>query len=278
MMVPGSRGSGDSFSCGTPLPPPHILAVFREWREEEKAREHRQSFGAPPYLDDNTYPHNSVPQGNTTHALNAREALVQSAPNPQIDMYIHVVLASNESTLVNSSMVDQQYTVLRDVYAKQGFDFKLKNVSYTIHDEWAHDKDDEAMKKALRVGSYRDYNLYVQASLVSGSLGFCTVVYDAPPGADFSQDGCNVAAAALPGGAAMYYNTGKTAVHETGHWHGLLHTFEGNNCTGSGDFVGDTRAQKDPTLGCPKVKNSCPELGNGTDPADNYMDYSWDAW
>jgi hypothetical protein len=40
-------------------------------------------------------------------------------------------------------------------------------------------------------------------------------------------------------------------VHEVGHWLGLLHTFEGEDCTGLGDLVDDTPQQAVPTQGCP---------------------------
>lgn len=75
------------------------------------------------------------------------------------------------------------------------------------------------------------------------------------------------------------YNEGKTAVHEVGHWFGLLHTFEGLSCdsTDRGDFVDDTPQEMTPTEGCPTGKDSCPG-DMGLDPIGNYMDYSSDAW
>ena len=63
-------------------------------------------------------------------------------------------------------------------------------------------------------------------------------------------------------------------MHETGHWLGLYHTFQGG-CTTTNDQVDDTPAQSSRTSGCPAQRDSCP--ANGTDPIHNYMDYSWDS-
>ena len=45
---------------------------------------------------------------------------------------------------------------------------------------------------------------------------------------DYATDGCNVLAGSMPKAPfPVYgYNLGKTAVHEVGHWFGLLHTFQ----------------------------------------------------
>ena len=93
------------------------------------------------------------------------------------------------------------------------------------------------------------------------------------------MDGCNVHAGSMPNGILAYYNQGKTAVHEVGHWFGLLHTFQGSSCdpTDPGDYIEDTPQQSVSTDGCPAGKDSCPEL-QGLDPIHNFMDYSTDAW
>lgn len=82
----------------------------------------------------------------------------------------------------------------------------------------------------------------------------------------------------MPGGSIGGYDAGKTAVHESGHWLGLLHTFEGYSCTGSGDYVSDTPAEMTSTDGCPTNpwKNTCGTVRKGVDPIHNYMDYSTD--
>jgi len=88
-----------------------------------------------------------------------------------------------------------------------------------------------------------------------------------------------VQANTMPGGSVYGYDTGMTAVHETGHWLGLLHTFEGYSCSGTGDYIADTPMESVSTDGCPvsPAKNSCPSVNDGTDPVHNYMDYSTDA-
>jgi len=68
---------------------------------------------------------------------------------------------------------------------------------------------------------------------------------------------------------------GYTAVHEVGHWFGLLHTFEGRSCDGPGDYVDDTPQQETDTAGCPTGKDSCPDVV-GSDMVSNFMDYSSD--
>lgn len=157
------------------------------------------------------------------------------------------------------------------------------------------------MKKALRRGSYDTLNIYFQTDLqpdpsgnspagrssssdgepVANLLGFCTLpnpeITAVSRPIDYVEDGCNVLAASMPGGPIPHYSLGGTAVHEVGHWHGLLHTFQGETCDpgNDGDYIADTPIQSIPTDGCPAVKDSCPK-DPGLDLIHNFMDYSSD--
>ncbi len=77
-------------------------------------------------------------------------------------------------------------------------------------------------------------------------------------------------------GGDPFSSVGRTLTHEIGHYLGLLHTFEGD-CTGSGDYCGDTP----PVTGtfanasCPSNGNSCTnDVPDLVDQWENYMDYS----
>lgn len=200
-----------------------------------------------------------------------------------VPTYFHVISTTANAGTITQAMADAQMATMNQVYNQYGISFNLVNTSFTTNDAWAiaAGSDMDNAKAALRAGTYANLNLYFHTDLSGGNLGTCTLPSQVPPGAPAStyvSDGCNVNANTMPGGTMMGYNQGMTAVHETGHWLGLLHTFEGYACTGDGDYIVDTRAEAQSTNGCPTdpAKNTCPTL-DGVDPIHNYMDYSTDA-
>lgn len=170
--------------------------------------------------------------------------------------------------------------MINDAYSSTGYSFNLVGTDFTSNDQWAAaeygSNEEAAMKRALKQGSYSDLNLYFLSDLGGGLLGFCYFPQDNPTAEDIALDGCVSLADSLPGGSATNYDLGITAVHEIGHWFGLFHVFQGDSCTGDGDFIADTPAQRAATSGCPASSDTCPNQP-GTDSIHNFMDYSYDV-
>ncbi|EON61691.1 hypothetical protein W97_00907 [Coniosporium apollinis CBS 100218] len=225
---------------------------------------------------------------NTNHAAGSpgarKRAAMLAARQSEITVptIIHIVATEEKKGQISEDMAQAQLDALNSAYNPQNIKFALQNTTWTVNDAWAvgAGDDDAAMKKALRQGTYETLNLYFQTDLEGNILGKCTLPSSIGGGIVdpdvYVADGCNIQANTMPGGSVTGYDMGRTAVHETGHWMGLLHTFEGYACNGEGDFITDTPAQSESTDGCPEVKNSCPDM-EGTDAIHNFMDYSTDA-
>lgn len=164
--------------------------------------------------------------------------------------------------------------MLNDNYSRTGFQFVLRNTSYTVDPYYAKLKntnDEYQLKANLRQGGYGDLNLYYHTSMWTGNTGWCYYPASVGQGSwEFYRDGCTIHVGTMPGGSYSPWNQGKITSHEVGHWMGLIHTFE-NGCNG-GDYVDDTPASASPTYGCPVGRDSCSQPG--VDPIHNFMDYS----
>ena len=234
---------------------------------------------------------------NTSHgspAARAASLLARDAGPITVPAIFHIVTSTAKKNDITPQMAQDQMHALNGAYNAYNIRFSLANLTWTINDAWAlgaTDADDLAMKQALRQSTYATLNIYFQTDLAGSILGKCTLPSSIGvgvgvgsggrgpvPASVYANDGCNVQAGTMPNGAVAGYNEGKTAVHETGHWLGLLHVFEGNSCDGEGDFIADTPQQSASTDGCPTSppKDSCPRVA-GLDAVHNYMDYSADA-
>ncbi|KAL8699686.1 MAG: hypothetical protein Q9224_001305 [Gallowayella concinna] len=222
-----------------------------------------------------------------------------------IETYFHFVVAEDTAAdytpELRTNLATAQINALSTAYAPMGISFNLHPASFNINSTWATNADETTMKTALRQGNYSALNIYFQSNLSSPGLqsdpnnfllGYCELPTQMTRTTCSSQgscntkstqplyyksDGCNVVLATMPGGGMQMYDKGMTAVHEVGHWFGLLHTFQGNDCAqgSSGDYIDDTPQEMVATDGCPVGKDTCPGM-KGVDPIGNYMDYSSD--
>jgi hypothetical protein len=200
-----------------------------------------------------------------------------------IPVYFHVInqglsLADGN---VSDNQINAQINHLNATFSSTGWSFALTGITRTTNPTWFTDcegNSEAAMKGTLRQGSADDFNIY-SCNPGDGLLGRATFPssYTSQP----SRDGILIDFRTLTGGSYANYNEGDVTTHETGHWMGLYHTFQGGcapNASKGGDLVSDTPAEQSPAGGCPASRDTC--LGNkfpGLDPIDNFMDYSWNV-
>ncbi len=193
-----------------------------------------------------------------------------------VPLWVHVI--KDGALGAPDSAVRRQVDALNAAYggkvggADTGFRFELKGITHTANSQWFRDPvaNEDPMKRKLRTGGPETLNLYV-GQLSQLVLGYATYPYwykDEP-----QLDGVVIDWRSMPGGPLVNFDRGYTAVHEIGHWFGLLHTFE-NGCEPPGDFVDDTPPEASPSSGCPGRRDSCPSPGE--DPVHNFMDYGYD--
>lgn len=194
-----------------------------------------------------------------------------------IPTYVHVMASSTGEGDVTDKQIRDQIAVLNKTYgggesreaADTRYSFQLAATDRYYNDLWHADLQSNLYRSQTRMGGADALNIWL---VDFAYLGIATFPwdYEKQPGID----GIRVHYGSLPGGSIKYYDLGKTATHETGHWLGLYHPFQGG-CRGDGDYVEDTAPQSLPSYGCPVGQDSC--AGGGTDSVLNYMDYSDDS-
>src|ERR1051326_4011639 len=166
-----------------------------------------------------------------------------------IPVYIHIIRSTSGKGDVPAAAINAQISVLNAAYAATSFQFMLVSTDTTVNDSWYNagpgTAAEKQMKTALRRGTADDLNLYTNSG--ARYLGWSTFPsdYTRHP----KNDGVVCRYTTLPGvnpePNTDPYDEGDTATHEIGHWLGLYHTFQGG-CSGSGDLIRDTPAERSP--------------------------------
>ncbi|PPQ84796.1 hypothetical protein CVT24_003237 [Panaeolus cyanescens] len=177
---------------------------------------------------------------------------------------------------VPDSMIEAQMAMLNADYAPSGIQFRHRSTTRILSNYLAHElflpdtlaREDLILNYGalFKQGDMRTLNVNTlfltalpassTAPLPDGSLIFGFAL---PPSISISfplVDGVYIRHDSMPGGP-FDRAQGGTLRHEIGHWLGLWHTFQ-DGCTGDGDEVDDTPAQRDSSDGCPIGRDSCP--------------------
>ncbi|KAJ4416424.1 hypothetical protein N0V82_006766 [Gnomoniopsis sp. IMI 355080] len=231
--------------------------------------------------------------------LPKRDGRIRRAVNETsiaLDVHFHIASSQADAELITDDIVAAQFSVLQEAFAAQDIHFTLVSTDRIVDDLtaarfFAQDPDtgawtdyDEqylAYVKSTRKGGYDALNLYFYTTYLPGATGYCTwpLETSVTEGSDvFYRDSCQLSATTMPGLPVERqnggWNMGHMAVHETGHWLGLNHTFT-SGCSGEGDFVSDTPATA-LVYDCPVGSDTCPTV-SGLDPIHNFMGYTNDT-
>lgn len=193
----------------------------------------------------------------------------------EIPVYFHVMRTNSGDWNVTDEQIAEQLEVLDRSFRPYGFSFRLEGISRHKKNRFAKKclslRVEKQFKRKYAVDPATTLNIY-SCRPKQGVLGYAYFPSDYPE--DDYRHGVVLLHSALPGGSAVPYDLGDTAVHEVGHYLGLYHTFEGK-CGKKGDRVSDTPREKFAAFGCPVDRDTCSQPGS--DPVHNFMDYSDDA-
>lgn len=220
----------------------------------------------------------------------ARMAIAPRLPGRvNVPVYVHVIKGTHrgERSPAGPKRVKRMLRVLnRGFHGKESkantrtrYTFVLRKIDYTRREGWYHaflyGPRDDRMRKTLHRGGKGTLNIYINGGGPKGEpvLGWTTFPWQQHKHPRL--DGVTVNWRAMPWGTLKRYHQGDTVIHETGHWMGLFHTFQGG-CGRRGDMVADTPAEAEPSYACNTHRDTCKDQA-GRDPVHNFMDYSWDT-
>ena len=195
-----------------------------------------------------------------------------------IPVIFHVIYKSDGTGNVSEAQLQTQLDSLNYGFSGSRISFSLAGISMTESNTLFNlDYNETTIANTLSIDPKHALNLYIGHSVRYYGL---TLKFPWEVIEDSKLHGVFIDYGTLPGGYYQDFNEGNTAVHETGHYVGLYHTFHPWNpqqgltgCMLDGDEVDDTPPEESPAEGCPYWKLAC---NYDYAPIHNYMDYSDD--
>jgi hypothetical protein len=233
-------------------------------------------------------------------ATDARVAATPAVlPTLDVNVQLHIIRGRHKREhRVKWRNAAALFRILRDgfngaqspgISEPMGVNFVLKRISVTRNDRWYHafpmSRADRQMRRHLHRGTAQTLNIYLKAfPKVRGGVLLGHSRFPWQYRGHRTLDGVEVNVDGMPGGRARGFNLGDTVIHETGHWFGLLHSFQGG-CDSYSDGVADTPAELSTARACGDPSNLCdpdqilpaPAGPGYYDPAFNFMEYTPDA-
>lgn len=229
---------------------------------------------------------------NTTGSLSNIKAASSSqlsslSASVTVPVIFHIFIKSNQTTRIPMKSLKKEISHLTKSFTNPPMptllvSFKIQAVYVNSETEWDDKCDSDDNKYNIRriygINTARYMNVYICDT--GGALGNVQYLPNQMPEAS-KMHGIFVHQLTFPATGTYApiksFNEGDTLVHESGHYFGLLHTFNGG-CNGRGDKVSDTPAEASPAYGTPCL-NTTPRdtcTSRGVDPITNFMDFSDD--
>ncbi len=228
--------------------------------------------------------------------LDGKQKLINHNPNLKtIPVVVHVIHDGGVSN-ISDAQIQSQIDVLNEDYRKitgsngdgNGADTEIEfclakkdpqgrctNGIVRINSPLSnHQTYQRSLLKQLSFWDNTRYlNIYVVKNINSGSG---TLGYSSFPGGPNDEDGIVVRHDYFGKIGTAASSLGRTTTHESGHWLGLYHTFNGgcgvDTCS-DGDYVCDTPPVANPNFGCPTINSCSNDFPDVNDQIQNYMDY-----
>ena len=172
----------------------------------------------------------------STHNVSAKAPAI---PFFTIPVHFHIISTEASKNIYNDSYYHRQLEVLNEKYNQTVLSFEMASLKHYVDDTSARGVNDTVIDQSrakYHTGSYAELNLYFLSDWKPTEFlgqphnpkvpvyGLCNYATEGVTPLDRATDGCVINQIALPGSKTNpEASFGYTAVHEVGHWLGLLH-------------------------------------------------------